>query len=650
MTDTAQVSKAPAEGPDVDAKRVETAPAAAAPDDPQAQLNLGIALQSAGRHAEALEPLKAAQKSAPNAPAPFLLAAVSLLALGRPNEALHAASDACHRAPKSAQAHYAYGQAWLALNDPARAERAFADAINNAPTWADAWVNYGIARYRQGAIEDAKTAMREALARQPGHAAAAANLGAFMRVSGETLQAEALLVETVRREPDNIGARLNLAADLLQGERAAEALALLDQVTPPKDNPRAERHWHLQRSLALLQLRRPAEARAAVEAFGALGPCPPEFAVLYQWRLVLLARAESDSARAVAEAERMEKVLAEVGAQSTPEHRLMAHFDLAKFWSGRNEHRRAIGHWTEGHALLKPTQPFSRDVHQSFIDANIELFTKARFESGARASNDDPAPVFIVGMPRSGTTLCEQIIAAHRDACGAGERVAVPRLMAKLAGDRHDAGQVFRFANLDSATLDEAAAEYLAELHALAPDKARIVDKLPGNYLFLGFIATLLPKAKFIYCARDPRDIGLSIFTFRFHGFHPYSHDLADIGWTIGQHAKLMDHWRAVLSDRIVTVNLSDWVDGFRRHAVPRTRPYRPAARSELRAVLRKRQPRAHRQLRASAPAGERARARPLENLRRRTRAADRRIGKSRTGRWRRGGRCEQPSRRGGRA
>ena len=558
MTDTAQVAKAPAAEPSVDA-----APAAAALDNPQTQFNHGIALQSAGRHAEALDPLKAAQNLMPNAPAPFLHAAVSLLALGRPNEALHAASDACHRAPKSAQANYVYGQAWLALNAPARAERAFADAINHAPAWADAWVNYGIARYRQGAIEDAKTAMREALARQPDHAAATANLGAFMRLSGQPLEAETLLCDTVQRQPANAGARLNLVADLLQSERAAEALALLDEAAPPADNARAARHWHLQRSLALLQLRRPAEARAALDAFAALGPCPPEFAVLWQWRLVLLARAENDTARAEIEAERMEAVLAEFGALATPEHRVMAHFDLAKFWSGSNDPRRAMRHWTEGHALLKPSQPFSRDVHAAFVDANIELFNRARFETGARASNDDPAPVFIIGMPRSGTTLCEQILAAHRDVHGGGERVTLPQAFAALGGRSHSADQVRRIAKLDSATLDDAAATYLAELHALAPDKARIVDKMPGNYLYLGLIALMLPGAKFIYCARDPRDIGLSVFTFRFHGYHPYSHDLADLGWTIGQHGKLMDHWRAVLSDRIVTVNLSDWVEDF---------------------------------------------------------------------------------------
>jgi tetratricopeptide (TPR) repeat protein len=166
-----------------------------------------------------------------------------------------------------------YGECWLALNEPARAERAFAEALQLQPAWVDAWINYGVARYRQGHIEDAKAAMRQALIRAPGHPAASANLGAFMRITGESEGSEALLRQTIQREPGNAGARLNLAADLLQSERTAEALALLDAAAPPSDDLRVQRHWHLQRSLALLQLKRPQEARAAIDAFAALGPC-----------------------------------------------------------------------------------------------------------------------------------------------------------------------------------------------------------------------------------------------------------------------------------------------------------------------------------------------------------------------------------------
>ena len=492
--------------------------------------------------------------------APFLSNAIAALGRGDVQAALHAASEACHREPRAPQVHYVYGQAWLALDAPAQAERAFAAALQLAPGWADAWVNYGVARYRQDAIEDAKTAMREALAAEPGHAAAASNLGAFLRITGDLESGEGLLRAALAAQPDNGGARLNLAADLLQDERAAEALALLNSAAVP-DDVEVARHWHLQRALAHLQLGQGPEARASLAALDELGPLPPALAPLRHWRAVLLALLGQDEERARREAEAMEAAL--VGATAVmPEHRIMAHYDLAKFWSGRQAPHRAFRHWSEGHKLLKPSQPFSREAHLEVIEANIEAFDATRFAHGPRARNDDPAPVFIVGMPRSGTTLVEQILAAHAQGHGAGERAALGRAFAGLGGGL-DAAAAARVAALDGAALDAAAADYLAALHALAPDKARIVDKMPANYLHLGLVSLMLPGARIIHCTRDPRDIGLSIFTFRFHGVHAYAHDLADLGWTIAQQSRLMDHWRAVLPNPILTVALADWIEDF---------------------------------------------------------------------------------------
>jgi hypothetical protein len=201
-----------------------------------------------------------------------------------------------------------------------------------------------------------------------------------------------------------------------------------------------------------------------------------------------------------------------------------------------------------------------RDEHLAVIEASIASFPAARFRDGPFASNTDQTPVFIVGMPRSGTRLCEQILAAHARAHGAGERAAPGRLARGFGGG---AERMRRIAALDGRALDTAAEQYLMELHALAPDAARIVDKMPGNYLHLGLVGLLLPGAKIIHCERDPRDIGLSIFTFRFHGEHGYAHDLGDLGWTIAQQERLMAHWKQVLPGRILTVNLADWITDF---------------------------------------------------------------------------------------
>jgi tetratricopeptide (TPR) repeat protein len=534
---------------------------ALAPHDPATQLNLGIALQSAGRHGEAVEFFRTAQASLPDDPGPFLHAAVSLLALAQFEAAARAASDACHRAPDLPQAHYAYGQAWLALGEPDRAEQAFAAAVKLAPRFADAWINYGVARYRQGAIEDAKTAMRQVLSFAPNHPVATSNLAAFLRISGGAEIAEDLLRAQLARQPDDVGARLNLAAELLHEERAAEALQVLDAMAPPREVA-AYQHWRLQQALAHLQMNRHAAARQVLQLVGELGPVTPALLPLLHWRLVLLARAEGDRRRAHREADAMEVALAQAGAEAVPEHAIMAHFDLAKFWSGEDRGDRAFAHWTAGHALLKRSQPFSRDAHRAFVDANVAALGASRFRDGARAGNDDRAPVFIVGMPRSGTTLIEQILDAHGEAHGAGERGALGHAFAVLGGG-DDAAAVARIAALDQATLDAAAGQYLSALHALAPQAKRVIDKMPGNFNYLGLVGLMLPGAKIIHCARDPRDIGLSIFTFRFHGSHGYAHDLGDLGWYIGEHDRLVAHWKAALPNPILSVHLSDWVTDF---------------------------------------------------------------------------------------
>ncbi len=453
---------------------------------------------------------------------------------GDTQAALESARDACLAEPNRAEAHYAFGQAWIAAGKPARAEQAFAVAVKLRPGFADAWVNYGLARYSQGAIGDAKVAMGRALQAQPGHPAATNNLAAFLRLTGGYEAAETLLQQALARNPHDAGARLNLVAEKLQEEDPAGALALLNEVDPPADDLPAARHWHLQRALALLALRRPDKARTALGEFDALGAAPPELAPLRLWRDVLLALAEGRRADAWASAEAMEAALADMGPSAVLEHKIMARYDLAKFWSAQGEDARAFSQWSEGHALLRPIQPFSREATQAYDDAAIATFTAERFADGPRATNIDPTPVFIVGMPRSGTTLAEQILAAHAEGHGAGERSALGRLAWRL-GAGETAESVARIAALDQATLDAEAETYLQELRALAPDKSRIVDKMPGNYLYVWLIALLFPKAKIIHCVRDPRDIGFSIFTFRFHGEHGYAHDLADLGWMIGE-------------------------------------------------------------------------------------------------------------------
>jgi len=529
-----------------------------APDDVWMQFHLGIGLQAVGRHRDAAALFRTCVPLLPNDPAPSINLATALLALGDVAGAALAARKAVLRAPDRAEAHYLLGQARLAAGQLPRAGEAFANAVRLAPRFADAWVNLGLVRYRCDDFAGAKAAMRAALEADPAHRAATGNLGALMRLTGESEAAERLLADLIRRDPDAAEARVNLAAQLLHEERSTEALTWLDAPLPTA--PRLRLHWQLQHALALLQLGHAAEVRVLLDV---IGEVPPAVRPLLLWRHVLLALAENDQTRAVVAAAEMQVALG-CGEDILPEHRIMAYYDLAKFWSRIGSPARAFACWQHGHDLLRRGQPFSRPAYREFVDASIARFGRVRLRDGARSKNADPAPVFIVGMPRSGTTLCEQILAAHPAVFGAGERVALGNAVAALGGGGGETPEaVARVVTLDAASLDAAATSYLRELHALAPAAQRIVDKMPGNFRHLGLAALMLPGARIIHCARDPRDIGLSIFTFRFYGVHAYAHDLSDLGWYIAQHNRLMAHWCAVLPNPILSVRLRDWVEDF---------------------------------------------------------------------------------------
>jgi hypothetical protein len=133
----------------------------------------------------------------------------------------------------------------------------------------------------------------------------------------------------------------------------------------------------------------------------------------------------------------------------------------------------------------------------------------------------------------------------------------------RLTGSSLNPEAVRKAADLDIRTLDAVGQAHLDQLHELAPTARYLVDKMPGNALHLGFVSTILPGARVIHCTRDPRDIGLSIFQHRLFGYHPYAHDLADLGWYIAQHLRLMQHWRATLRLPLLSVGLHNWVNDF---------------------------------------------------------------------------------------
>jgi hypothetical protein len=180
------------------------------------------------------------------------------------------------------------------------------------------------------------------------------------------------------------------------------------------------------------------------------------------------------------------------------------------------------------------------------VDEIIRIFSRETIKRLQDAGNTSSTPIFVVGMPRSGTTLTEQIIASHPDVHGAGELADMSIISERNVGQT--AGFPHNILALDHQTLKKWADEYVAGLCQRAPNSLHITDKLPGNLLIIGLIHVMLPNAKIIHVSRNPVDTCLSCFmTFFSQGALQQTYDLRELGLYYSDYIRLMNHWRKLL-------------------------------------------------------------------------------------------------------
>jgi len=180
-----------------------------------------------------------------------------------------------------------------------------------------------------------------------------------------------------------------------------------------------------------------------------------------------------------------------------------------------------------------------------------------------------PAPVFIVGMPRSGTTLVEQTVASHPVVFGAGERSELTAAVGRLSGVALGPAQ-YRQAlwTIPGDSYRKMGADYIAALRRLAPDAARFTDKMPVNFVHAGLIHLIPPNARIIHTQRDPVDTCLSCFSLLFGGDLPFAYDLGELGRFYRAYQRLMAHWRAILPQGVMLeVQYEDLVRDFEPQA-----------------------------------------------------------------------------------
>jgi tetratricopeptide (TPR) repeat protein len=218
-------------------------------------------------------------------------------------------------------------------------------------------------------------------------------------------------------------------------------------------------------------------------------------------------------------------------------------------------------------AIAADGQTFSAADLRIYVDWAIQSFRKDGFVATDGWGDPSELPVFIVGMPRSGTSLVEQITASHARVFGAGERRDIGDIVRTLLG-----GETHRNpADLDGSALRTAASAQIDRLRLLGGDAERVIDKMPDNILLLGYIAVMFPGARVILCRRDLRDVGLSCYTKPFTDGMAWSFDLTELGQRAYEIDRLAEHWREVLPLRMIDLQYEDLVadlDGQSRRLI----------------------------------------------------------------------------------
>ncbi len=416
----------------------------------------------------------------------------------------------------------------------------------------------------RGEWQEAIACYEAALAHDSRYTSAYFNLGRALLHMNDLIRAEHYLRQAAAFAPDDAQVRSRLARSLVEQGRQEEAMAEtlrsieLDPGSAQIHNDAGVVHStagdfdtareHYRKALAF----DPGNAKAALN----------------------LAKSKRFTDERDEDAARIRAAAAHGAADKDTQRDL--HLALGKIHDDRGEWEAAFTHYEQANLPFTAAAVEQVESSLALMDRMCTVFDADWFAARPTAAEADPTPVFVVGMPRSGTSLVEQCLAAHPAVHGAGELSAILRLVTEAAAHagaetdplttgvasmkavmRSGAGTSYPecVRVLDDARVAALGERYISHLRALAPEAARVTDKLPGNYLHLGFIATILPGARIIHCRRDPLDNAVSLYFTDFMVGHEYSNDLRAIGRQIRGMRALMGHWEAVLGKRLLSLD-----------------------------------------------------------------------------------------------
>jgi tetratricopeptide (TPR) repeat protein len=452
--------------------------------------------------------------------------------------------------PDYAEAHNNLGVALAKLGRFKDAIAHYERAITLERDYADAYINLGVARMAQGMVGDAVACFETALGLNPDHAGAHYSLGLALGAQGKTCEAAAHYERAVILKPDWADAHNNLGnLRGAQGNPDGAAAHYLQALAIDPDH--AEAHNNLGNNL--LEEGKFDDALAHYDCSIAVNPANTE-AHYHRAQIKTFRRDDADLA--------VLKALAE-GSDLPPNRAAFAHFALAKAFEDMEDHARAFAHLRKGNDLKRSQIHYDEAAVLRGFQRTSAAFDRRLLERLYGAGDPSPAPIFVLGMPRSGSTLIEQILASHPGIYGAGELTALPAAInAAVSAPGWPVPYPECVPALGGAALRRMGRDYLARLPAVPNSQIRIVDKCPGNFLNIGLIRLILPNARIIHTTRDPIDTCLSCYSSLFKSGVLFGYDLAESGRYYRAYREVMIHWRSVLpADAILDVSYEDVVN-----------------------------------------------------------------------------------------
>ncbi|MBI3223121.1 MAG: sulfotransferase [Nitrosomonadales bacterium] len=419
-------------------------------------------------------------------------------------------------------------------DEEARATLSKALQIN--PNFAEAVCNMGGVNLAQERNDAAYACYQRALQLRPVYVEAQLGLAKTYQALERLGDAKATALRVLQIEPDNVKAHVLLGSiysELAQPEQAEGQYDRALQLDPGSDDTLL--------GLGHLCMEN-GKMDSAEELFRrALAIKPDNLAA--RIHLVQAKKVKADDENFVALLEE-EKKLADFSENKA----MSLHFALGKCYDDSKDYERAFPHFLAGCKIKRSKLAYDPEDAAKQFAALTEIFDRATIDGLRGAGDPSELPVFVLGMPRSGTTLTEQIIASHPEVYGAGELHDLLRVAHRnITGTTAPIVFPDNLRSLDQQTLTAWGAEYVAGLKQRAPTARRITDKMPANFFAVGLIHLMLPNAKIIHVNRNPVDTCVSCYTRLFNRKQEHTYDLAELGRYYADYVRLMQHWRKVL-------------------------------------------------------------------------------------------------------